>query len=279
VEVRNVAAGSTRFLLRETGSGDGVPVLLLHGVPETSTMWRDVAPGLADGRRVLAPDLPGLGGSSYAGPFDLESVASQVAALVEKEVPGGRVDVVGHDWGGATALALAGYRPDLVRRLAVANTAFRSLEVLKAFHFPLFAVGGVPELAFTLAGPRLVRFMLSYPWKAATPIDPEALAEYVSAYTDPAKVRAMLGYYRASTRPKAKAALGLAAPPSSPPVHAEKMLVLWGAGDPVLPVRTGEGIVQDLGPACVMVTVLDAGHYVVEEAPEVVLEALRDFLS
>jgi pimeloyl-ACP methyl ester carboxylesterase len=279
VDVRNVAAGQTRFLVRETGSGDGVPVLLLHGTPETSTMWRAVAPALADGRRVLAPDLPGLGGSSYDGPYDLESVASQVAALVEKEVPGGRVDVVGHDWGGAVALALTGYRPDLVRRLAVANTAYRKIELLRAFHFPLFALPGLPEVAGKVAGRRLVETMLRYPWRAERPLDADARAEYVAAYNDPERLRAMLGYYRAAARPKVKAALGMGAAPSYPPVHAEKMLVLWGAKDPVLPVRTGEGIVQDLGPDCVMVTVLDAGHFVVEEAPEVALEALRDFLS
>lgn len=279
MDVRNVAAGQTRFLLREAGSGDGVPVLLLHGTPETSTMWREAGPALADGRRVLAPDLPGLGGSSYAGPFDLESLAGQVAALVDKEVPGGRVDVVGHDWGGGVALALAGYRPDLVRRLAVANTAYRRIDLLRAFHFPLFALPGLPELVGRALGVRLVELMLRYPWRAERPLDAAAKAEYVAAYTDPERLRAMLGYYRAAARPKVKAAIGMGGAPSYPPVHAEKMLVLWGAEDPVLPVRIGEGIVQDLGPDCVMVTVLGAGHFVVEEAPEVSLEALRDFLS
>lgn len=279
MDVRNVAAGQTRFLVRETGSGDGVPVLLLHGTPETSTMWRDVQPALADGRRVLAPDLPGLGGSSYDGPYDLESVASQVAALVEKEVPGGRVDVVGHDWGGALALTLTGHRPDLVRRLAVANTAYRKVELLRAFHFPLFAVPGLPELFGRVAGRHLVETMLRYPWRAATPLDADAKAEYVAAYTDPERLRAMLGYYRAAARPKVRSAVGLGTSPSYPQVRAEKMLVLWGAKDPVLPVRIGEGIVQDLGPDCVMVTVLEAGHFVVEEAPEVSLAALQDFLS
>ena len=72
MKVRNVAVDDTLFLVREWGEGDGTPVLLLHGVPETSSVWRDVAPALAEqGRRVIAPDLPGLGGSSYPGPFDV----------------------------------------------------------------------------------------------------------------------------------------------------------------------------------------------------------------
>ena len=67
MSVRNVPAGGTSFLLRTSGEGDGVPVLLLHGVPETSSCWNAVAPALAVGRRVLAPDLPGLGGSTNDG--------------------------------------------------------------------------------------------------------------------------------------------------------------------------------------------------------------------
>ncbi len=279
MDVRNVAAAGTGFLLRETGDGDGVPVLLLHGVPETSRAWRHVGPALADGRRVLAPDLPGLGGSSYGGPYDLDSLTQQLVALVEKEVPGQRVDVVGHDWGGVLALRLTGRRPDLVRRLAVANTAFRKSDPLRAFHVPLFALPGLPEAAFRVAAEPLVQTMLRYPWRADTPRDPETAAEYLAAYTEPERVRAMLGYYRAVARPTVRALVHLGPPLSHPEVHAEKMMVLWGTRDPVLPVWVGEAIVKDLGPACTMVSVPSAGHFVVEEAPEVALSALRDFLA
>jgi hypothetical protein len=55
--------------------------------------------------------------------------------------------------------------------------------------------------------------------------------------------------------------------------------VLWGAADPVLPVSTGESVQRDLGAGCVMVTVPGAGHFVVEEAPDVVAEVLLDFLA
>ena len=72
---------------------------------------------------------------------------------------------------------------------------------------------------------------------------------------------------------------GGATPAGDPKVRAEAMLVLWGAKDPVLPIRTGEAVVRDLGSDAVMVTVPGAGHFVLEEAPEVVLEVLRDFLA
>jgi pimeloyl-ACP methyl ester carboxylesterase len=275
--VRTVTVADTKFLLREEGSGSGTPVLLLHGVPETSSVWRDVAPKLASGRRVLAPDLPGLGGSSYAGPFDVPALVTQLAALIEAEAPGA-VDVVGHDWVGSLALGLAGHRPDLVRRLCVANAPFRQVPLHRMPHVPLFTLPAVPELIFRLGGRRVVDTMLSLAWKASTPLDDERRAEYEAAYSDPEKVSAMLGYYRATARPRLKALLTRDTPAGTPRVAVEKSLVLWGALDPVLPIGTGESVVRDLGADCVMVTVPGAGHFVIEEATAVVVDVLLDFL-
>ena len=278
-QVRNVPVAETNVLLRSYGDGPGVPVLMLHGVPETSTCWRHVAPQLAVGRRVLCPDLPGLGGSTYTGPYDVPALVSQLAALVEAEAPGGRVDVVGHDWGGALALGLTGGRPDLVRRLCVANAPFRELSLLRAAHIPFFALPFAPELLFRLGGHRVVDAMLEVAWKAPTRLEPEVRAEYAAAYTDPARVKAMLGYYRATARPKLRQALTRSRTTAGPRVAAERLLVLWGAADPVLPVSVGESVVRDLGPACSMVTVPGAGHFVIEEAPDVVTATLLEFLA
>ncbi len=280
MSTRNVPVASTRFLLREEGAGDGTPVLLLHGVPETSSAWRQIQPALAAGRRVLAPDLPGLGGSSYSGPYDVPSVVAQIVALLDAELPGQRVDVVGHDWGTSIALGLAGAHPDRVRRLAVSNGVYRHVNLLRAVHIPLFALPFAPELLFRLGGKRIVDGMLSLAWKNDDAVlDPEVRAEYTAAYTDPARVTAMLGYYRAAARPRIAAAFTRAKVAGPPKVSAEKMLVFWGAADPVLPVSVGESIVKDLGASCDMVTIPGAGHFVLEEATAVVIETLQAFLG
>jgi pimeloyl-ACP methyl ester carboxylesterase len=256
-------------------------VLRLHGIPQTSSGWRDVAPMLAKGgRRVLAPDLPGLGGSAYAGPYDVPSLVAQLVALLDEELPGERVDVVGHDWGGSLALGLTGAHPDRVRRLCVANTVYRHVNLLRAAHMPFFALPGAPELLFRLGGARVVDTMLSLGWKSDVRLDPEVKAEYVAAYSEPEKVHAMLGYYRAAVRPRVLAVARRGNAPASPPrVQAEEMLVLWGAADAVLPISVGESIVKDLGARCTMVTVPGAGHFVIEEAPDVVRETLSRFLA
>jgi hypothetical protein len=121
--------------------------------------------------------------------------------------------------------------------------------------------------------------MLGLGWRATTPLDPEIQAEYEAAYSHPETVRAMLGYYRAAARPRVAALLGGRKPAGPPRVHADRMLVLWGARDPVLPISVGESVVRDLGPECVMVTVPGAGHFVIEEAPDVVADVLVDFLG
>ena len=285
--VRVVRAGQTSFLVREepapSPGGDAptgsTPVLLLHGVPETSSCWRELGPRLAPGRRVLAPDLPGLGGSTYTGPFDVASLVAELAALVEAEVPGGRVDLVGHDWGGSLALGLAGARPELVRRLAVVNAPFRSLPLLRAAHIPFFALPIAPELLFRLGGRRVVDLMLDIGWRSDAVLDPESRAEYAAAYTTRHGLAAMLGYYRAAARPRLAAALTRRAAAGVPRIRVERAMVLWGALDPILPVSVGEGVVRDLGADCTMVTVPGAGHFVVEEAAEVVAQVLLDFLA
>ncbi len=278
---RTVVAADTVFLVREFGeAGAGTPILLLHGVPETSSCWRDLGPRLVTGRRALAPDLPGLGGSSYPGPYDVPSLVRQLAALLDGEV-GGPCDVVGHDWGGILALGLAALRPDLVRRLVVANAPYRQPPPLyRAVHIPLFALPVAPELAFRFAGRRIVDLLLGIGWKAAQPLDAERRAEYEAAYARPANVRAMLGYYRAAARGALASRLpGRAGATALPRIATTRTLVLWGAGDPALPISTGEAVVRDLGPTCRMVTVPGAGHFVVEEAPDVVAEVLLEFLA
>jgi len=277
--VHNIPVAETRFLVREHGSGEGTPVVLLHGVPETSSAWNEIAPGLADGRRVLCPDLPGLGGSAYSGPFDVPSVVEQLMALLDQLVPGQRLDLVGHDWGGSLALAMVGAHPDRFRSLVVVNAPYRKIPLLRAGHIPLFALPVAPELVFRLGGAHVVEAMLKAAWKSDRVLDPEVRAEYTAAYTDPGRVKAMLGYYRAVARPRAAALLTRSKVSRPPSIRAERMLVLWGAADPVLPVWVGESVQKDLGPDCQMITVPGAGHFVVEEAPEVCLEAIRELLA
>jgi len=278
VATRQAAALGVRFrLLRSDPPGRAgrrtPPVLLLHGVPQTSDMWRPLMARLGTDRVAVAPDLKGLGGSEDSGGYGMGDLTDELVALLLHEVGDSDrpVDLVGHDWGGILALSIAGTRPDLVRRLVVVNAPYRSIDPLRAWHLPLFQLPLLPEL---LLRPATIRRMIRYGWRAPQPPSPELLDGSAGAYEPPARVRAMLSYYRRAGR-------GLRALPQAAP---EQALVLWGAEDPVLPLPVGEAVVRQLqrgrtDPAAVrMVTVPGAGHFVIDEAPDVALPAIVDFL-
>lgn len=301
-ECRQVAVEGVRFRVHRAGPVAGpdatfgaaarTPVLLLHGVPQTAAVWRSLLPVLAADRVVVAPDLKGLGGSEVVGPYDIPTLVRELAALVLHEVDG-EIDVVGHDWGGSLALALAAARPQLVRRLVVINGPYRYIDYRRAAYIPFFALPLLPEVAFALGGRELVRRMIRYAWRTDPPLDRETLEHYAAAYADPARVSAMLGYYRAVARGRLMGAprqlIRLATRRDTAAEGArlaaagpDRTLVLWGAADPVLPVSVGEAVVRDLGSIeganVELVSLPGIGHFVPEEAPELANATIDAFL-
>ena len=282
---RYVAVEGVRFHVHRAGptrKRRTTPVLLLHGMPETAACWHRLMPELATDRVVIAPDLKGLGLSEARDPYDVPSLVAELAALVMHEVEG-PVDVVGHDWGGSLALALAGTRPELIRRVVDISGPYRQMNLLRALHVPFFALPVLPEVAFRLGGSRIVDLAFSYAWKATTALPAEHRAHYLASYAEPARVDAMLAYYRSVTRSRAMAAVGALAggeKPEPPPtkVRAERSLVIWGAADPLVALPDGEAVVRDLGASASMLSLPGVGHWPLEEAPDVVVPAIAEFL-
>jgi len=110
-------------------TGEGHPVLLLHGFPDSGRLWRHQVPALAGaGFQVIVPDLRGYGRSGKpeaVEAYSLPLVAGDVmAVLAELEIA--RAHVVGHDWGAALAWALASFAPDRVDHLVALSVGNRS---------------------------------------------------------------------------------------------------------------------------------------------------------
>ncbi len=103
--------------------GSGVPLVLLHGWPETMRIWwRNIAPLAAAGFDVIVPDLRGFGGSSGGdGFYDLVTHSRDIEALLTELGVDGCIVAAG-DWGGGVAQDLASRRPDLIERLVLFNT-------------------------------------------------------------------------------------------------------------------------------------------------------------
>lgn len=201
-----------RFLRTSSGglhyvvAGQGVPLLLLHGWPQTWYAWRHVAPLLVDRFRLIMPDLRGLGDSTKeVADFSKKSIAAEIAELLAHECSDTPIDVAGHDWGGPVAAALALFRPTTVRRLMIIDVvipgdgrpAGMSQGGKRWHHF----FHGVPDLPETLTAGRertyLEWFLREYSFEGKA-CQPEALDEYVRTYSMPHSMHNGFEYYRAA---------------------------------------------------------------------------------
>jgi pyruvate dehydrogenase E2 component (dihydrolipoamide acetyltransferase) len=130
---RDVDAGGKRLRYLELGSGDATPLVMLHGFGADLNSWMFTQPALAEGRRTIALDLPGHGGSTKdVGAGDLDALTEAVvAALSALGLP--RVHLVGHSMGGAVAASLAARHPDRVATLTLFASAGLGREINATF--------------------------------------------------------------------------------------------------------------------------------------------------
>jgi haloacetate dehalogenase len=258
------------------------PTLLLHGLPETAVHFRHLLPELSTDRIVLAPDLKGLGDSRGGRPYDPVTIAHEMAAVVRQEVGGRAVDVVGHDFGGLVAQALAAERADLVRRLVLISSPYRGAEPFRLLRVPLVALPAMPELLARRQVALPVKELVGSGWRTGE-LEPEVLAHYEQAYSGGAKVTALLGYYQDLVLPRLSRLARLVVqrrplPDEPPPLQTARILVVHGGADPVLPLAGARAAAEHIGPRARLVEVPAAGHWPLEEAPAQTVPLVTGFL-
>lgn len=261
-------------------AGTGDPVVLLHGVPQTSYEWREVIPKLADRYSIIAPDLRGLGDSSRpAGGYDKRTVAADIWQLVHDHLKIDRFFLAGHDWGGPVAFALAAAHPEAVRRLAVLDVTIpgdgaEMSQGGRRWHHPLFRTPDLPEAIFGGREQIFLDWLFDNYGFRPNAISPSDRAEYYRTYTKPGGLRALLAYYRAFPTDVADNEEFLK-------VHGKiKMPVLALGGDKSF----GRGLetLESLRRVAENVQgglICNAGHWVAEEQPDLVAEQLRAFFD
>jgi pyruvate dehydrogenase E2 component (dihydrolipoyllysine-residue acetyltransferase) len=130
---RAIEAGGRRLSYFELGQGAGTPLLLLHGFGADLNSWMFVQPALAEGRRAIALDLPGHGGSSKeVGAGDAAALAEAAESALDA-LGVESVHLVGHSLGGAVAVLLARRRPDKVKTLSLIAAVGLGPEINSAF--------------------------------------------------------------------------------------------------------------------------------------------------
>jgi haloacetate dehalogenase len=268
-------------------AGSGPPLLLLHGYPQTHTMWHLVAPRLAEQFTVVAADLRGYGDSSkppagddHAGYAKRAMALDQVEVMEQLGFP--RFAVAGHDRGGRVAYRMALDHPDRVTKLAVLDIvptyvmwagADRRFGMATYHWFFLAQPYDLPERLIGAEPEYFLRTTLAR-WAApGHQFAPEALAEYIRHFRDPACIHASCEDYRAGATldPDHDAADRDAGRRITCP-----MLALWGAGraggggrDRVAIWREWADDVRGQGLPC--------GHFLPEEAPAETHAALDAF--
>jgi len=188
--------------------GEGPPVLLLHGYPQSHATWHDVAPALAERYTVIAPDLPGYGQSRVldAGPWHKRAVAAELVALM-KAIGHERFAVIGHDRGARVGYRLALDHPDEVNAytsLAVVPTldvwpAVDHHFARGAFHWFLFLQpGDLPERMLASDPDAFLDATLNQMAGGIEKLHPAAVAAYREAFRLPSVRAAMIEDYRAA---------------------------------------------------------------------------------
>ena len=268
--------------------GDGPPVLLLHGYPQTHVMWRKVAPGLARRFSVVAADLRGYGDSSIP-PSDREhraySKRAMAVDMVElmAQLGWSKFAVVGHDRGGRVAYRMALDRPGVVAKLAVLDivptyamwTEMDMSLALRTYHWMFLAQpDGLPERLIGAAPEYYLRQTVTRWAKDRAAIDEEGMAEYLRSLTRPERIHAFCEDYRAGATIDHE----LDAADYGKRKIGCPVLALWGNNGIAKEAKRSPLSIWQEWAADVRGQGISCGHFMPEEAPAETLAALEAFL-
>ncbi len=251
--------------------GKGEPVLLIHGIPTSAYLWRDVIPLLARDLTVSALDLLGYGDSDKPSKADL-SLPAQARYVAEFMMKAGLIHatVAGHDIGGGVAQLLALERPELVKRLILLDTVAydaRPVPEIDRLKDPEW------DQAIQTVDLRdeFRKAMLRGVFHRERVTD-TLVEEYVRPFDGPQGKQAYLRCARALNN---RDILVRAAEIEHLPLP---VLILWGEGDAYHDVKNGQHLADRL-PAARLVVLRDAGHFLPEDQPEEISRLVRAFIQ
>jgi len=269
--------------------GSGPPLLLLHGHPQTHAIWHKVAPTLAKSHTLVMTDLRGYGDSSKpAGTADHSNYSKRALALdqvqVMQQLGFDSFDVLAHDRGARVAHRLALDHPASVKRmilLDVAPTLAMYAQTTDAFAraywhwFFLIQPAPLPERLMEADPAAYVREVMGRRSAGLAPFDPRALVEYSRCLALPGAAHGICEDYRASAsialehdRIDLLAGTRLKQP----------LLVLWGEQGVVhkcfKPLTEWQKVANAVSGEA-----LPCGHYIAEEAPDVLIDRVSSFLK
>jgi haloacetate dehalogenase len=285
-EPAEIKTGDNTIFIRRYGKGS--PLLMVHGFPRTSLMWRHVAPHLAENHTVICVDLRGYGRSGIPAsaedhyPYSKRAMANELVAVMDK-LGFSKFDLVGHDRGGRVSYRLALDHPEKVTRLAVLDVIPISDAWARAD--AQFALHWWPWSLLAQKSPLPEKYLLGAPDAAFdNPLGegtfgPEIKAEYLESYRNPARVHAICEEYRA--------AAGIDIEHDKKDVEASRkitcpMLHLWATGGPLDSFYEKDGGALGIWrkwAVNVQGQSVKGGHFFPEDNPAETTELLTKFLA
>jgi haloalkane dehalogenase len=255
---------------REAGDSTDRVAVLVHGYPESSYMWHQLLPALADaGWRALAPDLPGYGDSEPDPPATWERHVEALERFVSELAPEPRrIVLVTHDWGVMIGLRWACEHPQAVGALVISDGGFfadrRWHDLANVMRTP----GEGERLIGSYTRDGFVAGMRAF----SSGMTDEALAEYWKGFADDTRRAGHLELYRSGDFEKLAPYEGCLAGLGVP------ALIVWGEQDRFSGVRMAERFRQEI-PGSQLVVFKNAGHFVWDDEPERATGAVVDFLK
>ncbi len=276
-----VEVNGIRMHVASAGEQDAEPLLMLHGWPEHWWVWRHVIGPLSDRYRVICPDLRGFGWTDApAGSYLKADLADDVLALADAlELE--RFRLAGHDWGGFAGFQICLREPERVSHYVAAGISHPWVRADQAGIAERLGLLARFWYMFVIASPltgqqvvqRVPAFMRAILTRGATRPDTFSAADletFVSQWSEPDRARACVALYRTFlTREFGEIARGAYADRTL----TQPTVLLVGEHDPVIRAESLRGAEAN-APRLEVRELAGVGHWVPEEAPEAMLEAL-----
>lgn len=282
VSYHTVDIDGVKVFYREAGPRDAPAILLLHGFPTSSHMFRNLIPRLADRYRVIAPDYPGYGQSDAPPVEQFDYSFDHIAAIVDKlteRIELTRYAIYVQDYGAPVGYRLAAAHPERISAIVVQNGNAYDEGLDNDFWVPIKAYWKDKSEA-NAARLRPLTEIAATRWQysegfrdPATNVSPDAwiidqaymdrpgnqaiqLQMLYSYGTNPPRYPAWQEYFR---------------------THQPPMLIAWGKNDKIFPAEGATPYLRDLPQA--ELHLLDTGHFALEEDGETIAGLMRDFLG
>jgi pimeloyl-ACP methyl ester carboxylesterase len=277
---RTITVDGLNVFYREAGPTDAPAVLLLHGFPSSSRMWQPLIDRLADRYRMIAPDYPGFGHSDAPPADGFSYTFDHIADYVERfidEIGLDRYSLVVQDYGGPVGMRLAVRRPDRLNALIVQNAVCHEdglgplWETRRAFWADRAAHEAALRENFFSPNATRLRHVGNSPHPDR--YDPDLWTDELAFLNRPGQQDIQTDlFYDYRTNVASYPAWQQWLRDTQPP-----LLVVWGHYDPSFQVAEAEAYRRDVPSA--EVHVIDAGHFALDEAPDLVADLTRKFLD